>query len=410
MITIYGLDERWISLTVCFIPLVFWGMWPTTREFCGYPMPAFALVNVLSQFCTALFYCAALGFVVTPDSSTNVFEDIDGAFMHPRTEDGLAVDSEYKSAIRLDMAMKYLSVLAAGFLLGHGDHLGALAMQFISPGIVAALYGGLCLVLGTLLNVIQVGASTNPPMFALGLGLVLAALGCLAAGQSLLAKRKAKKARAASNEKMLMESLHGVETFDDSDAQSKKCGTVGAIAICFTAACCSAAWSPLSTFARASHVVDCCNHTGNHTQFAANTSLQEDGFLLALLLVTGEILSLPSVTFIGCRVTGTSCRESLAAITLKNSHGKISLKQIRKLGFGVLCGVLVNSGYQCYFLSSAHISPSVAFAIGACNPLLAILADTIRCKFRGASIAAVVVLVLAVVLYASALAALAQTQ
>jgi hypothetical protein len=51
------------------------------------------------------------------------------------------------------------AVIGGGFLLGHGDHLGAFCMQHIPPGLAFPLYAGTALLLGSLLNLVQARAS-----------------------------------------------------------------------------------------------------------------------------------------------------------------------------------------------------------------------------------------------------------
>ena len=104
---------------------------------------------------------------------------------------------------------------------------------------------------------------------------------------------------------------------------------------------------------------------------------------------------MPSVAFIGGKLTRTRWWGPLCSL------------DVTKVLWGLLCGVGVASGYAAYFTSSAHISPTIAFGIVCCNPLLALVIDILRCEFRGSSTTLKVYLALSLVSYGAAIAMLA---
>ena len=49
-----------------------------------------------------------------------------------------------------------VALLVGGFFLAHGDHIGATCMEFMTPGVAYGLYAITAMVVGTILNLIQV--------------------------------------------------------------------------------------------------------------------------------------------------------------------------------------------------------------------------------------------------------------
>ena len=105
---------------------------------------------------------------------------------------------------------------------------------------------------------------------------------------------------------------------------------------------------------------------------------------------------LPFIASIGGCITGTGVLGPLRNLTVLSAF------------YGILCGIGVSTGYMAYFTSSAHISPTIAFGIVCCNPLLAMALDIVRCEFRGVSLTVKVILAMAIVCYSSAIAVLSQ--
>ena len=44
----------------------------------------------------------------------------------------------------------------------------------------------------------------------------------------------------------------------------------------------------------------------------------------------------------------------------------------RRVGWGVVCGFLVGTGFLCFFLASGVVSATICFGITACNPLISL--------------------------------------
>lgn len=343
-----------IAIALLAVNLCCWGIWPRLRDLCAVPMPAFALLNISSQLLASLFWAALLG---SSDVGNDVsaFAEISKAFAAPN--------------------LQMMCVLAGGFLLGHGDHLGALAMQSIPAGIAYPIYGGLALVGGTLLNVWQTGLGKHPTFLVSGL------LSCCAA-LAFLALAKELGPSEASSGTSVRDCTPGNSLNDQFLAKEpQRLSSHKALAITFLAGCCSSLWSPLSTFAR--------------TPVPGINEAIRVAYVTAFVFPLGQCCAYPSAALLGSRLGGVSIKESFQMLTFK------------RFFFGCLCGVVVNSGYVLYFLSSVPVSPTIAFCFAACNPLLCLVIDSLRCRFRNGGVKQWAALLTSGLLYSSAIALLA---
>lgn len=78
------------------------------------------------------------------------------------------------------------AVVAGGFLLGHGDHIGSAAMQYLPPSSAYMCYAGLTMGLGTLLNEL-IEPVASPGRLLVGVALVFLGIGSL--GMRVMAVR-----------------------------------------------------------------------------------------------------------------------------------------------------------------------------------------------------------------------------
>merc|ERR1712232_167831 len=99
--------------------------------------------------------------------------------------------------------------------------------------------------------------------------------------------------------------------------------------------------------------------------------------------------------WLGARIGPASLSDSFKALTLK------------RIVFGCLCGFAVNSGYVMYFLASVPISPTIAFCMVSCNPLLSLALALLRCQFRSAPRKQLHLLACSAACYTAAIAVLA---
>lgn len=407
------------------ISLFCWGVWPSLRQLCGAPIAAFATLNICAQFTTACLYYVLVGRL---SLGTNT----------------LAMDLLHHGG----PGMREVAVFAGGFLLGHADQLSALAMGHISASIAYPLYAGTALVLAQALNYLQLG---SPQPFILLGGLALVALGLisLTVTQSLKARDEATmhkdlytaqaallaqlrpysgprsadagcrccyrrrgddRSREYARDRL---SIQGVPASHGANANAlnplvllkpKKLSSGTAMLLCGLAGVAGAGWSPLSTFARRPAVsvgAGGASHGGVGSGGSAASVASEIAMLdTAICLVVfqaGQLFAVPSITNLGGWLTGTGVVQPLCALTCRATF------------YGVLCGVGVCTGYIAYFTSTAaHVPATVAFGIVACNPLLAMLLDILRCEYYGASCTIKLLLLTSMGCYFAAICVLAQ--
>jgi multidrug transporter EmrE-like cation transporter len=218
--------------------LLCWGSWPALRRKCEVSVGAFAPINICSQLFTSVLFAMTLGMLHTSQSDISFIEAL--------------------SAQPIDLQAG--AVFLGGFLLGHGDHLGALAMEHIDVGIAYPVYAGCSLVGGNLLNVMQIGTK-SPVRLVLGLSFIMCGVCCLA--WALKEKEREatsleKAIRMASpdqlgNESELKLSENLLPRNPGEGKVSSPHGKLTsrqALLLCVVAGCCGSCWSPLSTYAR----------------------------------------------------------------------------------------------------------------------------------------------------------------
>lgn len=387
----------WLQLFLLIVPVITFGFWPLLRSLNGAPVLLFARINILSQFSLACIY--ALIFE-GPQQIQEVFEDLD---------------------------IRVAALVLGGFLLGHGDQLGAIPMIYLQPGTTNALVGTTSLVLTCIFNYIQVGAKRPDYVFS-GLFCALAAL-------FVLSQTVKKSSLKKLNEEILLpkEQDYSGLISDEEDEEVKPIGDslakgYGAIslpktttvvlsagsssnglsspgtgvagsaflsdandanktapqpkltiskrkgfAIMAPAGLCTAAWGPLSTYAR---------------NGSSSTILSAPG-LMVFFFTLGEVLALPDLYLI------CLCIEPQPEYTLT----------WRRLLWGVATGVGVVTGYFFFFTSTYYDLADIvlpATVIVYCNPLVAVLTDIARGEFNGAGVKTKLLLISALILYIAA--------
>mmetsp|Transcript_50833 Transcript_50833/g.115624 ORF Transcript_50833/g.115624 Transcript_50833/m.115624 type:complete len:348 (-) Transcript_50833:82-1125(-) len=322
------------------VPLLGWGLWPAFRSRCGAPTPGFALLNLSTQFVTMLILCSTAG-AAGPH----------GQFWHTHlwTADWSTV-----------------ATWLGGFLVAHGDHIAAVAMRFIPPGVAFPLYTGTGLVLGSSLNYLQVG-SPNTPVFLIGLFLMAVAVVFLSLGEGAKGVRDDELPIAAGVSLVEVGSSVEASTTAPPKELSRKVATL----ICFLAALFASCWSPLATYA---------TKHGQHTPYARY-----------FFFISGALCAMPSVLFLTASIEGKTVAQAA-----KEVRG-LALKNI---AWGVACGCGVSFGYFGYLLGSTVVNATVAFGITCCNALIAILVDiAFGDNFRGLALRPKLFFGLAVVFY-----------
>jgi len=337
--------------------IVAWGLWPVLRSKCGASVPAFALLNICTQAVCATVWALTLGTLVQPSHGPEFTEDL-----HRMFREGVGIRDG--------------AVFLGGFCLGHGDHLSALAMEHLPGGVVYPLYAGFIVAAGGVLNYIQVQPSSPPLMFT-GFCLVLGAIFFLALAEH------ANQKLASPSEPLVLPADGPLGTADELLHRAER-GTAGGKASLHTsssnksfsegaesqltfkqtlllilaAGVCACLWSPLSTYG-----------TGGDED-----SVESNTYVCLFVFACGQLVSLPSVAFISSRVSNSDMFTPCLDLTPN------------AVKWGVICGVMVSSGYLAFFLSSEAASTTVVFGIAHCNPMVALLIEVLWMgTFRGGS-------------------------
>lgn len=353
-----------IAMGMLVVNMLCWGSWPAVRELCGVPMPAFAFLNMLSQLITSLVFLGTIGSGHT------------AALLGLGNDDSAMEHLQVLFAKPLVDSTGSLAIMAGGFLLGHGDHLGSLAMQFIPASIAYPLYGGIAVCFGTLLNAAQVGFGTRPEYTLLGMAGIAVGLVCLAVGQDVGTRHaqetKAREVLVRAESEANSNSDSGtyaleIQSTGSSEAMktdgklgsssssleaSPQLSSRAAMLLCIFAGLTAACSSPLTTFAR--------------------KAAEDDAYETAFLFALGHACAYPSVAWMGTRIGGVSISRSFKELTPKRCL------------FGCMCGVMICSGWIMFFLASVPIPPSIALALTACNPLIAIANGFLTGQFSSA--------------------------
>jgi hypothetical protein len=247
------------------------------------------------------------------------------------------------------------------------------------------------------------------PLFVGGLICIIGGLFCLAKTQDLDKTEAADKELWSPGQKSLLndgdESLLELVSEGEADPAKPALSARRTVLLCLGAGLCSSGWSPLSTYSKAGCLQNWTTSlsergTAGHKQGALllpESCLMLDPFLLLCVFNVGQLCAWPSIAGMGCLLSGTTLSESFA-----------SASSVRAVCWGVVCGTTVATGYLLFFTASNSISPMVAFCFAACNPLLSIAVDCVRCKFNQISRVALMYLGGAVVLYSAAIAMLSQ--
>lgn len=388
----YSPHAHWLQLMLLVVPVITFGFWPLLRSLNGAPVLIFARINILSQFGLACVY--ALIFE-GPGRIFETFEHFD---------------------------LRVGSLVLGGYLLGHGDQLGAIPMKYLQPGTTNALVGTVSLLLTCMFNYIQVGAR-RPDLVFSGLGCALAALICLSQAvkkssrkKSLYQSRKKTKysSFASGNEPLIQIVSSGDfdDDFEDVTANrsiggSKSAGSAqisnpviheGFASLTKTNEACkikpqkeltfsrrkgliimavaglfTASWGPMSTYARNGSVDELVSSPG----------------LMVFFFTLGEVLALPDLYLI------CLCIEPQPEYILTR----------RRLFWGITTGLGVASGYFFFFTATHYEMSKIvlpATVIVYCNPLVAVVTDIVRGEFSGAELKTNIFLFLAVTLYIGA--------
>mmetsp|Transcript_13470 Transcript_13470/g.24775 ORF Transcript_13470/g.24775 Transcript_13470/m.24775 type:complete len:364 (-) Transcript_13470:54-1145(-) len=351
-----------VGLCLLVAGLFCWGSWPALRRNCAVPVGAFAPINIASQFLNSILLSLTLGMISTSESNV-------------RFTDALCDQP---------VDLRSGAVFLGGFLLGNGDHIGALVMEHIGS-LSYPVYAGVALVGGNLFNLLQVG-TPNLGLLLVGLSLILMAILCMA----WAVRQKERDVGGGGEHEALLpvtgEDVTGEVSrreIKEPKKRKKKLTVHVALAMCVMAGCCGSGWSPLSTFARPAVKEGEDEYSDLHNPYVC-----------LFIFVCGEVCAIPGVVLLGSKVNGGGLLDGFKELTF------------RKLLWGAGCGFLLNVGYLVYFASSVVVAPNVAFSIASCNPLLSIVIDWATGQFEGVALRTKVALAASVLLYGIAISVL----
>jgi len=331
-----------------------WGMWPHIRAKSGYCVPQFILLNIPSQAVTALFLAFTLGNI---KAFNNFFDE-------------RSFGQEFKYGID-NFGSREVALLAGGFVLGFGDHIGAIAMAFMNPGAAYCIYGGIILTLGCVLNY-MIDGSEKPGLLFTGIFIGLA--GLLVLGWSQSEYEKEEKIRLTQG------NVNAYSRLEDGLYDTQKELTMSvhkAMGLCVFAGLFAMLWSPLSTYARANDM----------------THL-EGPYVTQVIFVIGELFSIPVVRKVSNYI--------IALPEEPYETGRVM--------WGCVCGFCVGLGYFGYYLGSTNFSKTASFGIVCCNSIVAISIDVlIMKKYQHSSPKVKYLVFLSILLYLSCVIVLSQT-
>ena len=119
-----------------------------------------------------------------------------------------------------------------------------------------------------------------------------------------------------------------------------------AILVTLAGSACACVWSPLATFG-----------------MRGQNNIEANPYVCLFVFATGQLCALPSVALIAGRIGGTGMFLPCRQLTRPS------------VGWGVVCGLSVSSGYLAFFLGSQAAAPTVVFGIAHCSPLVSLLVE-----------------------------------
>lgn len=343
------------SFGALLLSVLLWGIWPHIRAKSKYCVNQFILLNIPSQAFTAVFLAMTLGNIATFNN-----------FFNEQT-----FFEEFKYAVE-NFSTRELALIAGGFVLGFGDHIGAVAMAFMNPGAAYCIYGGIVLTFGCVLNYLIDGSEKPGLLF---LGILIGLAGILTLGWSQAEHDKEERLRIRQHNASLnlyMKLEDGANEEDELTMSVNK-----AMCVCVFAGTFAMLWSPLSTYARAD-----------------NAAHLEGPYVTQVLFVFGELLSIPVVR-----------KLSNYIIPLPEEEW-----ESERVFWGMICGVAVGCGYFGYYLGSTNFSKTASFGIVCCNNIIAVLIDALVFqKYAKSSFKVKILVTIAIFLYFSCVIVLSQT-
>ena len=381
--------EQTVGVILALWCIVGWGLWPTLRTRSNLPTPAFALLNVSTQWVCALVWGVAFGSSsvenfawLTPTFSSQIAPSSSSSSMRTTTTTAsYSADASSFAAALCTLAAHPTSrdgaVFLGGVLVGHGDHLSALAMRRLPGGVVYQLYAGVVVGLGGLLNYALVQPARPALMFC-GFSAILGAIFALAVAERAYGREarsealerleasiqsdEAVGARAASGVYVRFEeprnSRAALTAYSHGDSSSGHISPRTALAITLGGALCASLWSPLATWGSVS-------------------GAEAEPHIRLVVFASGQLCALPSIAALAHAVERSGAVSPCAALCWCAGW--------RAIGYGLACGLSIASGFVAFFVAARLVTPPVLFGVAHCAPLAALLIDLHDGAFRGAT-------------------------
>lgn len=352
----FVLNNQLASFCSLLFSVFIWGLWPHIRAKSEYCVPQFILLNVPSQFVTAVVIAITFGNLRNSDN--------------PDFFNEKSFWTELRYGIE-HFGSHEMALVGGGFVLGLGDHIGAIAMAFMNPGAAYCIYGGMCLIFGCIFNFL-IDGSEKPGLLFTGIFIGLCGVLTLGWSQAVHDSEMRTRAEEKSLNYQMLESGPEEDSFYLQTMSIQK-----AMGICIFAGVFAMLWSPLSTLAR----------EDGHRPL-------EEPYVTQVFFAFGELLAIPVVRI-------------LANLILPLPQEEWDTTRVL---WGICCGVAVGLGYFGYFLGSSNFSKTAAFGIICCNNIIAVIIDALVFKkYAQSSFKVKGLLSIAVMLYFGCVMALSQT-
>ena len=365
------------ALIILVLAVLLWGSIGPTRRRSTLDGAPFAVVVFLAEFAFVSILCVTLGNLSCAGVGGGLDSNVTVAFPG-------ALDNR---TFALTVTPGSMLVFAGGAVVGSGDLLGLVAFKHVPAAIAFPLVVGTCVAVGTFVTFL-VDGSPKPGLLFGGVALAITAVVALAWGQS----RPLRTSRPASGRDLAdapetepADDDTGSTTTDDdagdegapvqiavvpvshqkiSEKEGTKEATTAATATKRTALTMSkgkwtavlvaigaynSGWGPLSTIGRV-------GMTSHDALFA---------------VICGRFLVQPLAQLLLSLVV----RKSPASVAREMWHSTRTDKAV-----AVAVGCFQGGGYYCYFIGSATLNKSAAFAISNCSPLFAVFLGVVVCS------------------------------
>ena len=252
----------------------------------------------------------------------------------------------------------------SGFVAANGDFLISIACVHIPFSVAFPIYAGVGLVEGSLLNLMIEGNQLHLSFYILGLVFGIVAIICMSMSSFYPSHTNIARSVKTTNPKdEECRESYGSVTYQKTQP------TKAWVAVSLFAGLLTGLWSPLATIG------------------ATGKGRINNPYVLVFYFMCGQMLALPIMTFYYGRFIIVRDTKG-PPITLRTYFTLIYDLKARDKILSLSAGFIVGIGYSFYFIATVKLPSAIAFAIGACCPLVTISIGAILfCEFRSASLA-----------------------